>query len=235
MSEVQEVARAAAEASQFGTKALETTEKLGTFVAKVFNEPIRDAVGIIGDRLRFMRWERQVRLADKVNEILSQRGTTETRAVPPKLALPILENASLEDNDELQDLWAKLLANSMDPNFTEETRYAYLEIIKSLNPLDVRILNAFYNSLSEPEIDWANITKYNIPKEQICEMLSISTKDYEVSMYNLFRVQCLGPAIITGGVAIGTPTGIEQLTAYKGIDAVVMTPLGKNFIEACLK
>ena len=53
MSEIEEVARATAEASKFGTKALETTEKLASFVAKVFKEPIRDAVGIIGDRLKF--------------------------------------------------------------------------------------------------------------------------------------------------------------------------------------
>ncbi len=231
MSEIQEVARAAAEAFKFGTKALETTEKLVSFVAKVFKEPIRDAVGIIGDRLKFMRWERQTRLADRVNEILAQRGVTETRAVPLKLALPVFENASLEDNDELQDLWAKLLANSMDPNFTKEIRYAYLEIIKSLTPLDVRILYVFYNTLSNMKIDWDNMTNYMVEKEQICKDLSISPQDYDVSMYNLFRVQCLGPAIRTGGVKLGT----EPLTIYKGIDAVVMTPLGKSFVEACIK
>lgn len=231
MSEIEEVARATAEASKFGTKALETTEKLAGFVAKVFKEPIRDAVGIIGDRLKFMRWERQVRLADRVNEILSQRRVIETKAVPPKLALPILENASLEDNNELQDLWARLLANSMDPSFTEEVRFAFIEIIKSLNPLDVKVLQAFYNSLSKQSIDWDSITNYSVKKQQLCESLSISPKDYEVSMYNLFRVQCLAPAIIKGGVKMGP----EPLTIYKGTDAVVMTPLGKNFVEACIK
>ena len=231
MSEIEEVARAAAEASKFGTKALGVTEKLASFVAKVFKQPINDAVGIIGDRLRFMRWERQVRIVDRVSEILVQRGVTETRAVPLKFALPIFENASLEYSNELQDLWAKLLANSMDPNFTEEIRYAYLEIVKSLTPLDVRILHVFYNTLSKMKIDWDNMTNYMVEKEQICKDLSISPQDYDVSMYNLFRVQCLGPAIRTGGVKLGT----EPLTIYKGIDAVVMTPLGKSFVEACIK
>ncbi len=232
MSEIEEVARATAEASKFGTKALETTEKLASFAAKVFKEPLRDSVGIIGDRLKFMRWERQVRLADRVNDILNQRAIIETRPVPPKLALPIFENAGLEDNDDLQDLWAKLLANSMDPNFTEEIRYAYLEIIKSLNPVDVSILHSFYTlPTRNPKINWDHITTYMITKEQICERLSISPQIYEVSMHNLFRVQCLGPAIIKGGFI----SGGEPMTAYKGIDAVVMTPLGKHFVEACIK
>ncbi len=232
MSETEEVAKATAEASKFGTKALETTEKLASFVAKVFNEPIRDAVGIIGDRLRFMRWERQVRLADKVNEILSQRGTIETRAVPLKLALPILENASLEDNDELQDLWAKLLANSMDPNFTTEIRFTFLEIIKSLNPLDIRILRTFYYSLStDSKVRWDRLKDYSFSKEEICKVHAISEHDYEVSVYNLFRVQCLAPAFLRGGISFGN----IPVRAYMGTDAVVMTPLGKNFVEACVK
>ncbi len=231
MSEVEEVAKAAAEASKFGTKALETTERLGSFAAKVFKEPIRDAVGIIGDKLKFMRWERQVRLADRVEEILNERGVKETKAVPPKFALPIFENASLEDNDELQDLWAKLLANSMDPNFTEEIRYTYLEIIKSLTPLDVRILHVFYKTLSKMKIDWDNVTNYMVEKGQICRDLSIPPQAYDISVYNLFRVQCLAPAIMKGGAKLGN----EPLTIYKGIDAVVLTPLGKSFIEACVK
>ncbi len=232
MSEIEEISRATAEASKFGTKALETTEKLASFIAKVFNEPIRDAVGIIGDRLRFMRWERQVRLADKVNEMLSQRGTTETRAVPLKFALPILENASLEDNDELQDLWAKLLANSMDPNFTTEIRFTFLEIIKSLNPLDIRILHTFYDALSkDSKVRWDNLKDHSLSKEQICRVLAISENDYEVSVYNLFRVQCLVPAFINGGVSFG----VTPLSVYMGTDATVMTPLGKNFVEACVK
>ena len=223
MSEIEEVARAAAEASKFGTRALETTEKLTSFVAKVFKEPIGDAVGIIGDRLRFMRWERQVRLADRVNEILNQRGIVETRAVPPRLALPIFENASMEDNNELQDLWAKLLANSMDSNFIPELRYAYLEIIKSLNPLDVKILHALYNWLSKKETDWDRITQHMFTKQEICQRLSISSQDYEVSAYNLFRVQCLAQPFTT------------MLVMSKDTQTVVITPLGKSFVEACIK
>ena len=37
----------------------------------------------------------------------------------------MVENASLEEDDKLQDLWNKLIANAMDPNFTDEIRYSY--------------------------------------------------------------------------------------------------------------
>jgi len=231
MTEVEEVAKATAEASKFGTKALETTEKLGKFVAKVFKEPIKDAVGIIGDRLKFMRWERQVQLADRVEEILSERKVRNTRAVPPKLALPILENASLEESDELQELWAKLLANSMDPSFTEEIRYTYVEIIKSLTSLDVKILYTVYILLCDEKVDWDNIDKHPITKEKIFNELSTSREDYELSVYNLFRVQCLTSDVVSEYVVVTR----SEYRSEKVTDRVIMTPLGKYFVEACIK
>ncbi len=230
-TEIEQVARAAAQASKFGTKALETTEKLASFAARVFREPAEAAVGMLGDRLKFMRWQRQVRLADRVNEILADRSVEETRAVPPKLALPIFEQASLEENDGLQDLWAKLLANAMDPGHTEEVRYAFVEIIRSLNPLDVRMLHSFYESLAEQGADWQAIKNYNVTREQMREFLGISPEDYELSVHNLFRVQCLTPAVLKTGATMGNDT----LTINKGTDAVTMTPLGKSFVEACIR
>lgn len=99
---IEAVAKAVAATSKFGTQAVKTTEKILAFTAKVFKEPAEQTAGIIGDRLRLFRWKRQVAYTDKVNNILSDRGVSETRAVPPKFALPVLESASLEDDDDLQ-------------------------------------------------------------------------------------------------------------------------------------
>jgi hypothetical protein len=201
-SDIKEIAKATAEVSKFGTKALETTEKMLGFFARVFKEPIESVSGIIGDKLKFIRWQRQIRIVDKVNEILENRKLTQTNAVSPKFALPMLQNASFEENDELQDIWIRLIANSMDPNFNIELRFAFIEIIKSLNPLDAKILDLFYKILEQDlNMDWKQITTYSLNKEQICELLQINLDDYFVSIYNLFRVQCLAPAILK---SIGT-------------------------------
>lgn len=60
-----------------------------------------------------------------------------------KLGIPWVENASLEDDESLQELWANLLANALNPDFKEEIRTAFLGIIKELSILDARILNLF--------------------------------------------------------------------------------------------
>lgn len=227
-----EAAKAAAALAQFGTTGLGTTEKILKFTAKVFQSPIAETSGIIGDRLKFYRWKRQIALVDKADTILTKKGIKVTRAVPPKLALPILENASLEDDDDLQELWAKLLVNSMDPKFTEEIRITFVDIIKTLTPTDVNILDVFYKSAkNDPKIDWANIARHNVNKEEICQVLGISSEVYEISAYNLFRNQCLTPAILTGGMNVGN----EPITIYKGTKSVALTDLGVKFIEACIQ
>ena len=94
--EIAETAKATQEIAKTTSKALEVADKLGGFVAKVIGEPLESAVGMLSDRLRFMRWERQLRMVDRCEEIIRKRRIEgKTRPVPPKLALPIMENASL--------------------------------------------------------------------------------------------------------------------------------------------
>ena len=45
------------------------------------------------------------------------------------------------------------------------------------------------------------------------------------------RIQRIGPAILKGSVSMGP----EPLTIYKGTDAIVLTPLGARFVEACMR
>jgi len=232
MSETEEIAKATAEVAKLGTQAFQTLDKLGEFVSRLFGDFLTDAVGIVADRLKFFRWQRQMRLIDEVNRELAARNVVQIRPVAPKLGLPLLEAASLEEDDELQDLWIRLLANAMDPSFHGDLRYSYLEILKSLTPLDAKFLNVFYTALkNDPNIDLNTITEYALTKEQLCQELNISLAAYYLSIYNLFRVQCMAPAIIRKGMHIGD----DPITIYKGADAVVMTPLGRSFVEACIR
>ena len=232
-SETEELAKAVQRVANLGEKSLDISEKLGGFFARVFNEPIAEVSGMITDKLRFVRWQRLVQMSDDVNKILKERGVKQTRAVTPKLALPIFEEGSLENDENLQQLWNHLLANAMDPQFNGEFRYGFIDIIKNITGIEAVILNNFYEILkSEGHVhDLTNITNYSLKKEQITKMVGIDEATYQVSIFNLMRMQCIGPAILKGGISMGN----EPLTIYKGTDAVVLTPLGIKFVEACIK
>ncbi len=146
MSEIEETAKALTETAKFGTTSVESVTKMGRFLARVFGMPIENAVGIIGDKIEYTRWERQNRLIDKVIEEQNKRELTEFRAIPPKFAIPIIFNASIEEDNDLQDMWCKLLTNCIDPTFRVEIRYAFIEIIKNLTPFDAKLLAYIYSS-----------------------------------------------------------------------------------------
>lgn len=234
MSDIEEIAKAVQKASDLGVKAIETSEKVGGFFAQVFKEPITEVAGMLTDRLKFSRWKRLVEMQDQVNEVLTSRGITDTRSVTPKLALPLLEEASLEDDATLQQLWNHLLANAMDPSFSGDIRMGFVEMIKGLTALDAQILNFFYSVLKRESrlSPLEGVIQYSLKKEQIMQALNISEADYQVCAFNLMRVQCIAPAVIK---ATGISFGDEPTTIYKGIDAVTLTPLGVRFAQACME
>jgi hypothetical protein len=233
MSEAEEIAKATQEYAKLGEKGLEIADKVGSFFAKVFKEPINEVSGMITDKLRFIRWKRMVQMADEVNNILEAKNIRDTRAVPPKIALPIIEEASLEDDPNLQYLWNHLLANAMNPSFNDELRYGFIEMIKGITGIEAKVLNEFYEVLRrEGKLrPLSDVFQHSLTKEQIMQALQISSDIYAISVNNLMRMQLLSPAILKGGVKMGS----EPLTIYKGIDAVTLTPLGIKFIEACIK
>lgn len=232
MSEIEEIAKAVQGVAGFGEKSIDASQQLGGFFARVFKEPISEISGMVHDKLRFVRWKRMLEISDEVDKILKQRDVQDTRAVPPKLALPIFEEASLEEEVDLQHLWNTLLANSMDPNFDGEIRYGFIDMIKNITATEAVLLSKFYEILKrENRInDLPNITNYHLKKHQLIEILGIGETKYLLSIYNLMRMQCVAPAILKGGVTIGNETS----TIYKGTEAVVLTPLGVKFIEACI-
>lgn len=265
MSEIEESAKAVTETVKLGTTVVEATEKMGGFLSRVLDEPITEAIGMFGDKLKFMRWKRKLRIVDEVNRILDERGVKNTRPVPPKLAIPIMEQASLEENDELQDIWCNLIANSLDPNFKMEIRYSFIEIIKNLTTLDARILKYVYETTTE--INNQNKTtrfiSYPIDFYQIVERVQASYIETELSLNNLQRVQCLWDNDIKDlhaeidlhNIVRNVPLSVEDLCLRankydkflkdhnKSIEEVInakhskfkLTPLGVAFIKACMK
>lgn len=235
--EIIETAKATQEVAKATTKGLEVSEKIGGFVAKVLGEPIETAAGILGDKLKFMRWERQNRLVDRVNEINHQRGIEGKEIpVPPKLAIPIIENASLEENDLLQDLWAKLISSAQSKESSSSVRSAFIDIIKQLEVIDVLLLSAMFdgyvNAVGKESIHSQSPSRIAFSKQNIMSALKINDQTYEDAVDNLMRVRCIRSEVkVMGGISMGG----ESATIDKGYDSLCLTSLGVRFVIACVK
>lgn len=59
----------------------------------------------------------------------------------PRIAVPVLQNASITEEYEIRELYANLLSNSMNKIVKDGVHPAYVEIIKQLSPDEAKILS----------------------------------------------------------------------------------------------
>jgi Abortive infection alpha len=110
--------------------------------------PAADEVGeILRDRVKLYRYERQAKLLEKFDRITKEAGFT-PQPVPPKILFPLLEGASFEDDENLHDMWAALLANAASPENSDTVRPGFIATLKQMAPDEARLLNWFYDTMT---------------------------------------------------------------------------------------
>jgi hypothetical protein len=141
----------------------------------------KDLIGyLIGDRVKAKRIERLAALWQRTREHLRDRGVDPE---PPSLkyAIPILEAAADEENEELQDLWSRLLAAAMDPNRRDAIRQSFIQTVKQIDPMDALVLKAIRDTGPE-----AYTTAHELERQLKCSMDEVM-----VSIDHLAELGCV--------------------------------------------
>jgi hypothetical protein len=115
-----------------------------TAIVKRMLGPAADEISErIRDEVRVYRYARQLKLLEKAERMANEAGFT-PKAVPIKLLFPLLEGASLEEDDGLHDLWAGLLANASHDVTANLVRPSFIELLKMMTPDVATLLDAAY-------------------------------------------------------------------------------------------
>jgi hypothetical protein len=232
-------ARAVEETSKAGREVTRAMRELGSFISA----PASEVVAMITDHLRVVRFERSVRLADRVREFLRERGLeAPSRPLSLNIALPLLDNATLEEDDGLQDVWARLLANAGDADSGIEMRRAYVSMLAEMTSLDVKLLSDVKRTadsihgdeheddenIPEDQKDLLYIKRNRYPYDHnddifVVSVYQSSEEEYlptnvEVSFANLARLYC---------IAVHTESPEVSQRGFR------LTPLGRAFVVAC--
>lgn len=83
------------------------------FVGRLVNPSVEELGLLIKDKISYWRFSNQIKILNKA-KLICEKNNVSIKSISPKLLCPYLENASLEDNDDLQDKWAALLVNMVD-------------------------------------------------------------------------------------------------------------------------
>jgi len=91
-----------------------------------------------GQQLRLWRISRTVRFISKLQERLEPIGINR-RSVALKLLLGAVENGAIEEEDELQDLWAALLASAADSR-EPDVHPSFPDILRQMTAHDAKLV-----------------------------------------------------------------------------------------------
>lgn len=188
------------------------------------------------------------------------KNISENKIVPPEpyVAIPAIQALSYSMNsEELRNLYANLLAKSMNVDTKNQVHPAFTEIIKQMSPIDAKILEKFVNngSTAIPLID---LIERNIENRTYKPLISNLTNIFDfdnitisISVNNLLR---LGLIQIPDGKFISDPSAYETITSSsefnefkrihklpKGYEIdkikkiILITELGHQFSEICIQ
>lgn len=198
--------------------------KAGSFCARLVGQVPEQLGGIATDWATYLRCSNLLIIQDMVDAKMKMRAF-EGKPVPIRLRLayPMLEAASLENDDTLQGLWANLIANAMDPNYSDAIHPAYIGIIKELSVDEALILQYLARLDTFPMSYLPNYKRPNIPIAQIYQefLASVPLKrrnSIATAFDNLTRLQLLE---------------IRNVFAFEGQE-VRITDFGKSFIGCAI-
>jgi hypothetical protein len=184
-----------AKAIQEGIKAL---RDFGGFAREIFGTIPEDIIGLLGgDKLRVLREENLRRITQKAKERLEAREVKVPEPVSLSVTLPILVAAADESREELQDLWARLLAAAADPARARNFRGRFIEVAKKMDPLDAGVLFGIQRWNGALPGGGANA---------LAEELHVSRDQIDISCENLRKLELLIGTTVT-------PFGREFLRA----------------------
>ena len=219
-----ELGKAGQELAKTASKGIDVVQKFGEFVARYASGPFEQVSSMATDSLRYYRLERLLRFEKKINDLMKETGeVSPTKTIPLKMALKLLQSASIEDNDYLQDMWATLLVNSSISRYDIDLHPVYIEILNSVTPLEAAILDKIYYLPLDKHRHHSIVTG-QLPKEVFFredgqEEVILPSEEVSLALANLTRLGCLSRSTTWGGT--------ESLTT------VNPTVIGRNLVKAC--
>jgi len=158
-----------------------------------------------GDWLHETRIRNKDRLAGRTEELLRGRGTKPEECEPsPSVIIPLLLTGQDETREELQELFARLIANALDSDRSFSVRRDFIDIVKQFEPVDARLLMEMSKSIGAG--DWRNSIQAKIPIEEIP-----LTDRNEIKLL-------IDPIKLTDGNSDALELGITNLEKFKIVD-----------------
>ena len=188
------------------------------FLKTITKPSLEELGGLLADKVRYYRFKNQVKILCDAQNYISEKGL-EVKKIPLKILVPMLENASLEEEEILQNKWSALLANAADNNRELLAPFVYTSILNNLTSNEVLVLDYLRDNNSISYRDLYSIFNIN-----------------ESNIDNLFRLRLIHdePAEIQmEEKADWELKRLKKVPKIKESEFLTLSFLGEEFVDEC--
>jgi hypothetical protein len=182
-----------------------------------------------GDSARAFRLRRTKRLLEKTQQRIDE-GDIKPQAVKFSLLNDIMNHGSAEDNDELQDRWANLLASAADPNNTYRHLVTFPQILSQLTREEALYLEEMCEIENKTEV---NLVAPYVDEDAVKEKLDRADYDNLKRLGLVESREEMIPAAATNATAEELSSGKRQQYEPLTLEQYRITSLGYEFVHAC--
>ena len=217
-------------------------------IERLFGGSVEQIGGQWEDRLKVRRQIRQIKLMQKLDRAIEEAGI-DAQPIPDAIWIPAIQEASLQDDETLQERWAWLLANASDSRRLFPMEPAFTAMLKELSPREVRFLDALISELdglASLELDETSLLRTFADLSRLEGFLTPAEQSdantFEIMMDVLERNRIVSQHLKPPSIS-GKDIRMEARSAYDPSSIQLedfesyysLTRLGYMFIRACRK
>lgn len=128
---------------------VESLKPFGELIQKFVGPAIEQCGLALGDSVAKWRITRSIRLWTRVQDNCEAAGI-DPKTIKFPVFKDIVERASVEDDDDLQDRWANLLSNAADPRHEAAVLPAFPDILRQLSKQEANFLDELFEVSTNP-------------------------------------------------------------------------------------
>lgn len=229
---VREGAEVVKETSSVIKQGMGKLEQVFSFFEPLVNPVVNQCGQYLADKVYYARVQNAINFKKRVESQLKPVDKDSMKSVPLNVIVPILENALIEEDSTIQEMWASLLVNGVDSDSGVELSKGYIGLLKDMGPMEVQCLSAIVNAWHEPRLrpTFSGLSVNALPDAIIdvdrYEAPSPPPEPVLLALHNLVRLGCLEPYTDFESVHIN-PSHFDN--------GVKPTYLGIKLYDACTR
>lgn len=205
-----------------------TSQALGELIIRTFG-PMANRLGQSLPNFPAWSLENLGSIINNVKNYIEENKIENLKPIPERQMYMFLNLASQEDDERIQDLWAGLIANAIDPSKNQDIDRHLINLISQLDPVDAQIIQHI-SDMELPEGETVEIST-----DDLINTYQIDFRKFRFSILNMVRLGMLADYSIL--VANSSNTQNDKKVVIKSDDFgdFDSTPILFYLIEACKK